>query len=166
MRFDIKAVERIRRRNKSYHPCMENWNSYDSKVLKEHIKYVGCTAPYQNRIENIPACSTKHQIKESMFIMRNDGYKKDPPCQSFERVDYVYAESELKDTMWEGEGTFWIGLYINNQKFKEVVERQAIDFNGLIGYIGGYIGLILGYNILQIPEFFMSVKLKFEEIIL
>ena len=30
---------------------------------------------------------------------------------------------------------------------------RAIDVNGLIGNIGGYIGLCLGYSILQIPEF-------------
>ena len=30
---------------------------------------------------------------------------------------------------------------------------RAIDINGLIGNIGGYIGLCLGYSILQIPEF-------------
>ena len=27
-----------------------------------------------------------------------------------------------------------------------------MDFNGLVGYIGGYIGLILGYSLLQIPQ--------------
>ena len=27
-----------------------------------------------------------------------------------------------------------------------------MDFNGLVGYIGSYIGLILGYSILQIPH--------------
>ena len=30
---------------------------------------------------------------------------------------------------------------------------RAIDFNALIGTIGGYIGLFLGYSILQIPDF-------------
>ena len=29
---------------------------------------------------------------------------------------------------------------------------RAIDVNGLIGNIGGYIGLCLGYSILQIPN--------------
>ena len=27
-----------------------------------------------------------------------------------------------------------------------------MDFNGLVGYIGSYIGLILGYSLLQIPQ--------------
>ena len=29
-----------------------------------------------------------------------------------------------------------------------------MDINGLIGVIGGYIGLFLGYSILQIPDVF------------
>ena len=29
---------------------------------------------------------------------------------------------------------------------------RAMDVNGLIGYIGGYIGLFVGYSILQMPD--------------
>ena len=32
--------------------------------------------------------------------------------------------------------------------------------NGLVGYIGGYIGLILGYSLLQIPDFILLLRLK------
>ena len=33
---------------------------------------------------------------------------------------------------------------------------RAIDVQALIGTIGGYIGLCLGYTILQIPEFLLN----------
>ena len=33
-----------------------------------------------------------------------------------------------------------------------------MDFNGLIGYIGGYVGLILGYSLLQIPQLISLVS--------
>ena len=29
---------------------------------------------------------------------------------------------------------------------------RAIDVHSLIGYIGGYVGLLLGFSILQMPE--------------
>ena len=38
--------------------------------------------------------------------------------------------------------------------------HRAIDINGLIGNIGGYIGLCLGYSLLQIPNFIMRLTLK------
>ena len=34
---------------------------------------------------------------------------------------------------------------------------RALDFQALIGQIGGYIGLILGYAILQLPDFLLTV---------
>ena len=37
-----------------------------------------------------------------------------------------------------------------------------MDFNALIGYIGGYIGLILGYSILHIPEYIVLFIEKFK----
>ena len=35
---------------------------------------------------------------------------------------------------------------------------REIDLNGLVGYIGAYIGLILGYSILQIPDLILLVS--------
>ena len=43
-----------------------------------------------------------------------------------------------------------IGIYIS----------RAIDLQELIGNIGGYIGLLLGYSILQIPDFFRATIIK------
>ena len=40
---------------------------------------------------------------------------------------------------------------------------RAIDFNGLIGIIGGYIGLFLGYSFLQIPEFLLQGVDKYKK---
>ena len=34
---------------------------------------------------------------------------------------------------------------------------RAIDTQGLIGNIGGYIGLVLGYSLLQIPDFIIFI---------
>ena len=38
---------------------------------------------------------------------------------------------------------------------------RAIDVNALIGTIGGYIGLFLGYSILQIPDFVIQVMSRY-----
>ena len=38
---------------------------------------------------------------------------------------------------------------------------RAIDINALIGTIGGYIGLFLGYSILQIPDFVIQVMSRY-----
>ena len=37
---------------------------------------------------------------------------------------------------------------------------RAIDIQGLIGNVGGYIGLFLGYSFLQIPDFIIFIGLR------
>ena len=103
----------------------------------------------------------------SLFTLRFDEYDIHPPCQGMEKIDYSFEDHvyEEKDISWNttsSHGTFWFGLYIYDQKYKEIVQIKAIDVNGLIGYIGGYIGLILGYSILQIPECIVMLVRKFK----
>ena len=38
---------------------------------------------------------------------------------------------------------------------------RAIDMQGLIGLIGGYVGLVLGYSFLQIPYMITSLGRNF-----
>ena len=37
---------------------------------------------------------------------------------------------------------------------------RAIDIQGLIGNVGGYIGLFLGYSFLQIPDFILLIVVR------
>ena len=125
-----------------------------------HDRKAGCTPPYHEYIENLPVCSTKDQMLASMFNLRFDDYGENPPCEGMEKIYYSFEEADLDETKWYEPGYFWVGIWINNQKFKEIVQIKAIDLNGLVGYIGGYIGLILGYSILQIPDFLSRITKK------
>ena len=160
MKWGIKGIERLRRRNKNTHPCNENWKDHDSDLIRIHDKKVGCTPPYHDYIDNLPVCSTKDQMLASIFNLRFDDYGENPPCEGMEKIYYSFEEADLDETKWYEPGYFWVGIWINNQKFKEIVQIKAIDLNGLVGYIGGYIGLILGYSILQIPDFITSIMKK------
>ena len=40
---------------------------------------------------------------------------------------------------------------------------RAIDLNALIGTIGGYIGLFLGYSFLQIPQAILGIYGYFQK---
>ena len=43
-------------------------------------------------------------------------------------------------------------VYLRHKKFQISFHFRAIDIQALIGTIGGYIGLFLGYSVLQIPS--------------
>ena len=41
---------------------------------------------------------------------------------------------------------------MNSKHIKSIKFYRAIDVHSLIGYIGGYVGLLLGFSILQMPD--------------
>ena len=53
-------------------------------------------------------------------------------------------------------------LYAQNISFQFTNLYRAIDVHSLVGYMGGYVGLLLGVSILQIPKLlwkmFVNVK--------
>ena len=44
--------------------------------------------------------------------------------------------------------------------FKEIKQVKAFGIESLVGNVGGYIGLFLGYSFLQLPNFLLSVYQK------
>ena len=61
--------------------------------------------------------------------------------------------------------TFWMHYYQDN--FHETKQIRAYDIGSLIANIGGYIGMFLGYALLNLPQFFIavgeSINRKFRE---
>ena len=163
MRFRVRGVELIKRRNKRSYPCYEEWDEHDSMIGGKFVESFGCRPPYFTLITSTSACASQDQMSNTPFNLRFDDYGASPPCQGMAKIDYTFEEADMTNTDWEKPGYFWAGLYLYDPKFKNIEQIQAIDINGLIGYIGGYVGLILGYNILQIPEYFTGLKscLKF-----
>ena len=127
MRFKIKGVELVRRRQKKNSPCNENWEDYDYEIIENHIQKVGCRPLYLSSTSNVhhaPVCSTKEQMKNAVFNLRTDEYGVLTPCTSMEEISYEFEESTLdpKNSDWGKEGTFWIGLFFYNSHYKDIFQ--------------------------------------------
>ena len=148
--LEIKGVEILKRRNKRRDRCTNDGASYDNLVLEEHIKTYGCKAPYQKTLETFPICSTRNEIKRSLFEKANvkSNYYH-VPCKGISKVDVEHTEVEADDgymaNMVNDDGELYFGLSIGFPKqIKLITQSQAVDINSFIGNIGGYIGLFLG----------------------
>ena len=124
MRFIINGAEVISRRNKENHPCDKHWETHDDNVIVNHVNNVGCRSPYQNPSNNISLCLTKDQMKNARFTLRSGAYGFPLPCKAMEKIYYTYEESELSGTAWPRAGHFWIGIYLIDQQFKEIVQTR------------------------------------------
>ena len=88
------------------------------------------------------------------------------PCRMMSTISYSLSEfGATKHGLEYGEeyehNHFSLVLYFPNENYKEIRLVRAFDIQSLIGNAGGYIGLCLGYTILQLPSFFTYLIGKF-----
>ena len=141
----FRNVEILRRRQTNTKPCISPDIDYDSFTIEQHIRDVGCRAPYQNTYKNFSICDTKNKMQESIFTVMPLPKKFNVPCQAISSMSYIL--SSMPDNSWTGEilktGKISLGItYTKN--FKIITQSQKVDLQALIGYIGGYVGLFLG----------------------
>ena len=78
-----------------------------------------------------------------------------PPCQNIENLSYDYSEKRGIDS--EIESRFMVLVHFPNQKYRQITHVQEYDIENMLGNIGGYIGLFLGYSLLHLPHFLLSM---------
>ena len=58
---------------------------------------------------------------------------------------------------------FELALTINTDGFKEIKQNRAYNLENLIGNVGGYVGLLLGYALLDFLSLLLSCYGKMKE---
>ena len=141
MKFRLKNIEIIEQRNKPSKPCVEDSPDHDYLWLHDHVKALGCRAPYHILTnDTAPICSNREKMKSAYFSLTDDDHNRyyPPPCRTMPDIDYTYEEREA-----DGNGFFKVVIFPTNS-YKMITQSKAIDVQALLGTIGGYIGLFLG----------------------
>ena len=134
--FRINGVEMLHRRNKGKQPCYFDWKNYDEALIEHHVRKVGCRPPYlMPKGVEVPLCNTTDLMKNSKFILKTGDYELDAPCISMEKIYYGVEESTLKNTNWAIEDHFWIGIYLYNHRFKEIMKTRYLIIAHLFHYM-------------------------------
>jgi len=151
--FTITGMEILQKRDKRRDRCMNDNVNYDNLMLKEHVKNNSCKAPYQRTLEEFPMCSTRQEMEQSLYDMNCLKSNYFPlPCKTISKIDVDHFEFDLNETAESGELLFGFSVVFPSQ-IKLITQSKAVDINSFIGNIGGYIGLFLGYALIQLPDF-------------
>ena len=169
MSFHFKSMEVLRRRNKIQHACNDVDNFDDDFQLKA-MKKAGCSPPYWSSQRNMTKCKSKHQMRKFSRYTSTATYRTTPPCLELEKLIYDYNEQDLDYSylkvlapnleLSKNDTVMMIMLQFLEPDFKEIKQVKAFGIESLIGNVGGYIGLFLGYSILQLPDFVLSLYKK------
>ena len=162
MSFNLKGMGvHIQRHRKNRHNCVENWKNYDSIIMANHLRRVGCKTPDQIANDTLSVCNTKEKMKEARLHLNRLRLR---PCREIVSIDSDMGESDsTTKKLWKN----WISFVfrILNPSFTVTKQRKDVDLQTLIGYIGGYIGIFTGFAIAQIPDYMYVALMSFKSLI-
>ena len=171
--FDVKNVDVIARRHKRrLKNCIEDWKNYDSIMMNNHFRSVGCKTPDQSINGSWPICSTKEKMREAHLSLKPGAIR---PCREVEAINYLMHEAEgspqhlqksssefqlwleknLQNVQTEPNGDsgwFSIVLRILDPAVKTTINKREMDIESFVAYAGGYIGLFCGFSLAELPE--------------
>ena len=125
MKFRIRRVEVLKRRQARNRPCNENWEHYDDEIENKFTHAIDCRLPYLHRNKEIPICASKKKLQTG-FYLRSDDYGVSPPCLEMKRITDLYTESSVdtKKHSWARKGTFLIGIYFPDEDYREITQTR------------------------------------------
>ena len=152
IRFYLNGIEVLRKRNKARDKCQQE-TSYDDSVVKHIIDIVKCKPPYFNVLRNESACKTKDGLNKAARLFWSIFFGLDSiaiPCTEVHKVDLENKDTD-DDSLDESQTL--LKLYLNTAGYQEIRQTRAYTMMMLFGNVGGFVGLLLGCTLAQIPSF-------------
>ena len=165
MKFTLNAMEVIRRRPKIDEECYTE--NYDRKILENIIENAGCSPIMWLTNRSEPLCRTQKSFQEIHTKTMDQLFRFEKkkrylePCLDIEKHQIDFVEENIPVAEGESgdgeEGWFELDYVLPIQKFKEIKQTRKYSVQSLVGNLGGYIGLCLGYAIVNIPTMTLEI---------
>ena len=176
MKFRINNMEVMNQRSTRRIPCNENSIEEDQALKASLIRAMNCTPPYWIQTKDMGAsrCSSQDQI-ETFYRFDIENFA--APCRRLSHINFEYSEypSSYYDRLFETGSlkghrnrpgssiknvsldSFYVGLVFTHETYKEVYLTKQFDLQSLIGNAGGYIGMCVGFSLLQLPQIIVNI---------
>ena len=168
--LDIKLSEakRIKKRHDSNKPCNRDIEDYD-QFLKQKIgekirNEVGCVPIYLKKDllneTKFAECFSPPDLKAAHDIISNIGKILDEneiPCD--EMIVLTIDSHNYKPIPHPKDTT--IRFQYGEKVYEEIQYVKAIGFESWLSNVGGFVGIFLGYSMMQFPEFLLLFAATF-----
>ena len=153
LELKLSRVIKTKSRPDSNIPCNPNIVNDDETFQQEVIERVGCVPVYWGYLLPIlkthGLCDSPAELKNSSELINNiekvlDTY--DPPC-----LDMTTSVIFTRDS-YQRSGKFVIKVLYTEKSYQEIKNIKAFSSETFWSTAGGYLGMFLGYSLLQIPE--------------
>ena len=160
--FWIDTVDVIRRRSTYQIPCNTEWKKDDEFILRSIIESVGCKPSHWILDGDYPICNNMTAMKRANILkwdLPDLAFLKSLPipCEQVQAIAVTPQLTKSPDLPV-------LVLAFKSANYKEIHHVRAFDFESLVGNMGGYVGLLLGFAFWQAPEAIQFLVKKMKEI--
>ena len=171
MKFYVFGLEVMNKRNTRRTPCNEDRTIDDHKIRQRMITDIGCIPPYWTLAQQgskKPICSNRTQL-EQYFQMNITTFT--VPCRRMTQITFLYSEyvsdyyhSRLQNIRNQSEDVFFVSMMFPDSRYKQIEMLREVNMQSLIGNAGGFVGICVGYSILQFPNLLLMIYGKLKSI--
>ena len=171
--FKMRDMEVLKRRQKRGSACLEV-HDYDEKKKEDMMLEVGCRPYFWNHSTIDKICKTEKEMQGLMsrnaeiFYRLNQKESDIPPCTEIQKLqidhnvkttNMTFAEEHTKQKNVDvgNETWFEIRLEIQTDTFKEITQKRAYTPQSLVGNLGGYLGLFIGFTLLDLLKSLLAM---------
>ena len=171
IRLQISQVTVLRKRPNANEPCDELLDDEDDKLQREIAKHIKCAPPYWKKTlanyTEFEECQTAYQLRAADHYIKH--YKEvmttcKGPCTDMGILATNERTTIMSDNNME---SVRIRIEYMEKYYQEILNGQEFGFESFWSAVGGFLGIFMGYSMLQLPDFveylysvFSNIKLQ------
>ena len=164
-KITLTDVKVLRRRHDANIPCNPDADNQDNLFHKAAVKEFGCMPPYWKSIMNqtqteSEVCRNSTQLKTAFDYFKSVFIKdrkitlsnNEAPCTEMSVSSKLINEVKHKQSYPAVKKKMTITFRYQEDQYRETINSKEYTFEDLLANSGGYIGMFLGFGLLQIPQ--------------
>lgn len=170
LEFKLTECKRIKKRHDSKEPCNQNIKNYDNHLLQKMgeklNQELGCVPIYLKAMlsneTNFDVCHSPSKLNEAFKRLDNLNEildENERPCDDM----LVLLIDSINSNPIPVPKDISIQFYYTEKVYEEIQYIQAIGFENWLSNVGGFVGIFLGYSIMQFPEIFLILANAFDK---
>jgi hypothetical protein len=152
--FDIAFVSLLRKRADADEPCNATLLNDDNMFRIKVVKTVGCIPNYWISLMDVKIshdlCTSRQQLTEIHQLIINSSKtfaSYHPPCVEMQ------IPVNVRSVIVNGnKGDFSFVVSYTAEEYQEITNVRGFNLMTLWSNAGGYVGIFLGYSLLQVAE--------------
>ena len=162
LEFKLTEIKRIKKRHNSNERCNPNITNYDNylqqKMAEEINKEINCVPIYLKEMlpkENtFNVCHSPEKLKSAYQLLEDikiNIVRYEIPCDEM----LVLTIDSINSNPIPIPDDIAIKFIYNDKDYEEIQYIRALGFENWLSNVGGFVGIFLGYSMMQIPEFLL-----------